>query len=315
MHVAVVNLRNVNIHEWTRNPNNIYIGRKTKFLERSKWANPFRISSRNSRVEVVGRFEQYLRKNRQLCKDIYQLIGKNLGCWCWPRLCHGNVLKQLVQESLKHQTVPSVMAMNMSTETKMQLLAKYGKACWKSNCKGPPNCLLSHPHATRPRSSSTPETGRTPTEDTVVKDSPEIVEVSTQAITDIADNKEIAVSIKQHNRHQSEKAQLTDLVSSFLTAVRSIDLSEEKDDGIGEKEGELKEADSSDYLSDSISVVSSSPDVKQPVDEYLKSFNISADEERTSASYVDLLKSYHAIYEKWQASEIQSQLKEIKIKD
>ena len=34
----------------------------------------------------------------------------------------------------------------MSTETKKQLLAQFGPACWNGNCKGPPECLLRHPN-------------------------------------------------------------------------------------------------------------------------------------------------------------------------
>ena len=36
--------------------------------------------------------------------------------------------------------------MSMSTETKKQLLAQFGPACWNGNCKGPPECLLRHPN-------------------------------------------------------------------------------------------------------------------------------------------------------------------------
>ena len=93
----LVNIRKVNLPKWIRNPKNIYIGRRTNFLKGSKWANPYRISCTNSREQVVERFSVYIRNNRKLLREIHQLKGKVLGCWCVPKLCHGQVLQQLVQ--------------------------------------------------------------------------------------------------------------------------------------------------------------------------------------------------------------------------
>ena len=100
----LVNLRKVNVQEWVKNPQNIYIGRKTEFLEASKWANPFAISYTNNRESVVSKFEQYIRNNCELLKDIQELKGKNLGCWCHPKRCHGTVLKQLLQETMESES-------------------------------------------------------------------------------------------------------------------------------------------------------------------------------------------------------------------
>ena len=96
----LVNLHKTDVREWIKNPNNIYIGRKTKLLEESKWHNPFRFTNENSRRIAVNKFERDIRSNTDLLKDIQQLRGKTLGCWCKPKACHGNVILKLIQESM-----------------------------------------------------------------------------------------------------------------------------------------------------------------------------------------------------------------------
>ena len=111
----LVNLHTVNVREWVKDPKNVYIGRK-KFLRESadgqikflllpdsKWRNPFPIDCINNREVVVRKFERFIRNNSELLKDIHHLKGKNLGCWCYPKLCHGKVIQTLLQQlSLIH---------------------------------------------------------------------------------------------------------------------------------------------------------------------------------------------------------------------
>jgi hypothetical protein len=44
------------------------------------------------RDEVISKFEEYLLKNEELMKDLHELKGKILGCWCKPEACHGDIL-------------------------------------------------------------------------------------------------------------------------------------------------------------------------------------------------------------------------------
>jgi hypothetical protein len=67
----------------------IYIGRP------SKWGNPFEIGRDGSRDEVIEKYRQYILSNKSLLKDIHELREKTLGCWCHPKLCHGDVLSEL----------------------------------------------------------------------------------------------------------------------------------------------------------------------------------------------------------------------------
>ena len=71
----------------------VYIGRG------SKWGNPY--SHREgtlaqfvvgSRKEAIEKYEGYLLSNEGLMRDLDELRGKVLGCWCKPKSCHGDVL-------------------------------------------------------------------------------------------------------------------------------------------------------------------------------------------------------------------------------
>lgn len=70
----------------------IYIGRG------SKWGNPFRIGIDGTREQVIEKYRKYIKNNLKLLKDINQLRGKILGCFCRPLTCHGDVLVELLNE-------------------------------------------------------------------------------------------------------------------------------------------------------------------------------------------------------------------------
>ena len=73
-----------------KNPYDILIDRTTK------WGNPFRIGVDGDRKEVLEKYENYLRNNPQLLKDIMELDGKVLGCWCYPEPCHGDIIQKFI---------------------------------------------------------------------------------------------------------------------------------------------------------------------------------------------------------------------------
>lgn len=79
----------VNINE---SDYDIYIGRP------SKWGNPFKIGIDGNRLEVIRKYEEYIRNNKKLLEDLSELEGKILGCYCKPKACHGDVLVKLIQE-------------------------------------------------------------------------------------------------------------------------------------------------------------------------------------------------------------------------
>ena len=70
----------------------IYIGRG------SKWGNPFVIGLNGSRMQVIGMYKTYILSKPELLKDLYELKDKRLGCFCKPLPCHGDILKELVDD-------------------------------------------------------------------------------------------------------------------------------------------------------------------------------------------------------------------------
>jgi hypothetical protein len=99
-----------NLKEWMNHTNNIYIGRagvvfvdKRRFPEQSSpFANPFKIGKDGTRDEVIAKYKEYmvnkLNGDPELVKKLVALRGKNLGCWCAPEPCHGNVLLELIPQ-------------------------------------------------------------------------------------------------------------------------------------------------------------------------------------------------------------------------
>jgi len=68
----------------------VYVGRP------SKWGNPYR---NNDREKNVADFERYLENNKALKDDVKaELKGKDLVCFCAPRLCHADILLRVANE-------------------------------------------------------------------------------------------------------------------------------------------------------------------------------------------------------------------------
>lgn len=100
------------LKEWCNDVDkNLYIGRKgVVFIKNdegkkerfpkcdSVWANPFKISDKLSRDEVISKYREYIVEKIEKGEvNILDLKGKNLGCWCHPESCHGDVLVELLK--------------------------------------------------------------------------------------------------------------------------------------------------------------------------------------------------------------------------
>jgi hypothetical protein len=72
-----------------KEPYDVYIGRP------SKWGNPYSIGKDGNRTEVIEKFRAYILGRPDLLRDLPDLKGLRLGCWCSPRPCHGDVLMEL----------------------------------------------------------------------------------------------------------------------------------------------------------------------------------------------------------------------------
>ena len=86
-----------------KDPYDVYIGRP------SKWGNPFTHLEDStqakfkveSRKEAIDAFKEWITKGegQYLLKDLGELKGKTLGCWCKPQACHGDVLLELANKT------------------------------------------------------------------------------------------------------------------------------------------------------------------------------------------------------------------------
>ncbi len=103
-----------NLEEWTKDDNNVYIGRGGIVFIKGKrfppkasiFCNPFVIDKDGNREEVLIKYEEYIReklKGAEAGKDpifkdeLMKLKGKNLGCWCKPEKCHGDILLKFIR--------------------------------------------------------------------------------------------------------------------------------------------------------------------------------------------------------------------------
>jgi hypothetical protein len=83
-----------------KEPFDVYIGRNKTGI--GKWGNPFPLvdpKDEVARKKVVDDYKEWLYKQPKLLNSLHELRGKTLACWCSPRLCHGDVLNYLVNDT------------------------------------------------------------------------------------------------------------------------------------------------------------------------------------------------------------------------
>lgn len=87
MPTSVVNLRT---HRF-----DVYIGRAGKGHD-GYFGNPIRLEDEGQRVFVLQQFERYfydrLDRDPEFKARVRELKGKVLGCFCKPKLCHGDII-------------------------------------------------------------------------------------------------------------------------------------------------------------------------------------------------------------------------------
>lgn len=95
----------------------IYIGRYNSFyeLESSPLANRYRTAQYKSLKVVLKKYKEwifsvYACKQGDAYDELMRLVdlhrqGKeiNLACWCKPKACHGDVIKQVVEFIVEHE--------------------------------------------------------------------------------------------------------------------------------------------------------------------------------------------------------------------
>jgi hypothetical protein len=116
--VAYIRPQYKNLIEWCADKNNVYIARKrvliidgSRYPETdSIWANPFKISDELSRDDVLAMYRVYISEKLEtdpsLVDELLKLDGKNLGCWCKPENCHGDILIELIKKYKEPVVLP-----------------------------------------------------------------------------------------------------------------------------------------------------------------------------------------------------------------
>ena len=112
--VAHIRPRHQDLQAWCADPGNAYIGRGgIVFIDgkrfppaASPFANPFKccgtgaaLSREDSLRMYRGHITKRLAQEPELRAALEALRGKNLGCWCAPLSCHGDVLRDLLHEA------------------------------------------------------------------------------------------------------------------------------------------------------------------------------------------------------------------------
>lgn len=85
--MAIIRARVVNIN--LGQEFDVYIGRGSKF------GNKHRISRYCTREQAIARYKVDFYKKLEdpkFKRAVLKLQGKRLGCFCWPKPCHGNVI-------------------------------------------------------------------------------------------------------------------------------------------------------------------------------------------------------------------------------
>jgi hypothetical protein len=74
----------------------LYIGDAVRhtLYRRSPWFNPAKHRQTDHDRAVAG-YRDYILEQPELLERLSELRGKVLGCWCYPKSCHGNILIEL----------------------------------------------------------------------------------------------------------------------------------------------------------------------------------------------------------------------------
>ena len=94
----LVNLSEVDISDWIKDPKNYYIGRDHGSVEGSMFQNPFSLNDFD-RKTAIGKYRSHIMSSPNLLQKVHsELDDKILGCFCLPEECHGQVLLDILNK-------------------------------------------------------------------------------------------------------------------------------------------------------------------------------------------------------------------------
>lgn len=85
-----------------KEPYDVYIGRAGKGQD-GYFGNPFKLEKGKPRGSTLEKYKEYFHKKMlndpEFKKRILSLKGKTLGCFCKPNACHGDIIKEYLDEN------------------------------------------------------------------------------------------------------------------------------------------------------------------------------------------------------------------------
>jgi len=88
--------QDANLINWAKSEGKyVFIGRGQYDLG---WGNPYELDKDGDRDAVCDHYRNYFFYKTSLHFKISKLIGKVLGCYCYPKRCHGEILANLANE-------------------------------------------------------------------------------------------------------------------------------------------------------------------------------------------------------------------------
>jgi hypothetical protein len=83
----------------------VYIGRAGKGLD-GYFGNPFKEQSRSKSVILFREYAlQRIESDSEFRERVKELHGKTLGCFCKPKLCHGDVLAEIADRLVLEEDI------------------------------------------------------------------------------------------------------------------------------------------------------------------------------------------------------------------
>ena len=100
---TVVNMKKTS--DWGLLLGDTYIGRPGKYGNRHKLGYCSVCQRRHTCAEAIEAYQEDVRNNPELRKEIEKLRGKRLGCFCKPKACHGDAIVEFLEEGEKDGSV------------------------------------------------------------------------------------------------------------------------------------------------------------------------------------------------------------------
>ena len=92
-----------------KEPYEVYIGRSGKGKD-GYFGNPIKLLKGQTRGSTIEKYKDYfynrLETDEQFKRKIEELKGKVLGCFCKPNACHGDVIKEYLDNKGTQTTEP-----------------------------------------------------------------------------------------------------------------------------------------------------------------------------------------------------------------